>query len=128
MTEEELIADIRAVARTCRGPLPSGARAYIAELLQRGDKGTARIVDVYNRGREENVPFVVRLGTLPRPGTADMHEFVFSDGSIRTDVQAEICGYDFNNIIADGPFDGQGHTYTCPQCGVTGFYHAPLLE
>ena len=35
------------------------------------------------------------------------------------------CGYDFNLTVVDGPWDGQPHLYTCPQCGMTGTYRAP---
>jgi hypothetical protein len=37
----------------------------------------------------------------------------------------EYCGYDFNDIICSGPFDGKEHSYVCPKCGVTGKYIAP---
>jgi len=37
----------------------------------------------------------------------------------------EYCGYDFNDIICSGPFDGKEHGYVCPKCGVTGRYIAP---
>jgi hypothetical protein len=38
------------------------------------------------------------------------------------------CGADFNAIVIAGPLDGQAHAYTCPTCGVSGTYTAPLFE
>ena len=38
------------------------------------------------------------------------------------------CGYDFNNIVVDGPWDGESHPYTCPKCGCTGSYQAPAFQ
>lgn len=35
------------------------------------------------------------------------------------------CGFDFNEIILEGLWDGKGHEYECPDCGVTGHYTAP---
>jgi hypothetical protein len=46
----------------------------------------------------------------------------------------DVCGggkvapYDFNDTVCAGPFDGQDHPYTCPQCGVQGGYTAPLFD
>lgn len=38
------------------------------------------------------------------------------------------CGYDFNEIVITGPWDGQEHAYVCPQCGVEGTYLTPRFE
>jgi hypothetical protein len=35
------------------------------------------------------------------------------------------CGYDFNDIVCAGPFDGREYPFVCPQCGVEGTYRAP---
>lgn len=38
------------------------------------------------------------------------------------------CGYNFGEIVANGPLDGEEHPYTCPQCGVQGTYRAPRYD
>ncbi len=38
------------------------------------------------------------------------------------------CGYDFNAIIINNPFDGGQREYCCPKCGLIGHYTAPLIE
>jgi hypothetical protein len=35
------------------------------------------------------------------------------------------CAADFNDIIVEGPWDGQEHDYQCPACGQRGRYRAP---
>jgi hypothetical protein len=37
----------------------------------------------------------------------------------------EGCGYDYSELVAKGPLDGEVHDYKCPQCGVEGTYRAP---
>jgi hypothetical protein len=37
------------------------------------------------------------------------------------------CTADFNDIIAEGPWDGQEHDYQCPVCGQRGRYRAPVF-
>lgn len=39
----------------------------------------------------------------------------------------ERCGFDFNEIVVEGPLDGAEHEYECPACGLTGTYVAPDL-
>lgn len=38
------------------------------------------------------------------------------------------CGYDFNEIVASGPWDGLEHDYECPECGSAGSYRAPWFQ
>jgi len=36
------------------------------------------------------------------------------------------CGHDFNDVVCAGPLDGKMHSYTCPDCGLSATYTAPL--
>ncbi len=126
MTREEVIKEIQEVARHCRGNLPSGARRLIAELLEAGRADLAEKIDAANRGRSEGEPYVAALsesGDRRRKVQA-----LFSDGTVDEYVVPPVCGYDFNQTIIDGPFDGREHEYQCPRCGVTGWYQAPSMR
>lgn len=37
------------------------------------------------------------------------------------------CGYDFNDTIVAGPWDGADHLATCPQCSTPTSYRAPVF-
>jgi len=38
------------------------------------------------------------------------------------------CGYDFNNLILQYPFDGQLHEVKCPQCGEPRQFRSPMID
>lgn len=40
----------------------------------------------------------------------------------------EGCGADFNDVVVEGPFDGEVHEYECAECGVEGTYRAPQFD
>lgn len=88
MTKTEAHAAVRAVRRTCRGPLSAAGRKVVNALLSDGRATEAKQADAAGRKR---------------------------------------CGADFNDIVLAGPLDGKRHEYTCPKCGVTGTYTAPLF-
>lgn len=39
-----------------------------------------------------------------------------------------VCGYDFNNTVVDGDWDGKDHAYECPKCQTKGTYRAPFFS
>ncbi len=89
MTRDEAVAQVRAVARHCRGTLAPGSAKVVKALLSDGRIAEAEQADAAGRTR---------------------------------------CGYDFNETILAGQLDGERHEYECPECGLTGFYWAPLFE
>lgn len=42
--------------------------------------------------------------------------------------QKQGCGYDFNETIIKGAWDGIVYNYVCPKCGLTGDYKSPRFE
>lgn len=46
----------------------------------------------------------------------------------RTNLIGKPCNYDFNSIVIAGSLDGKAHSFTCPKCGQSGSYRAPLAE
>ncbi len=88
MTKKAAEAEIRGVARRCRGTLDAGARKAVNALLEEGRLAEARASDRANRSG---------------------------------------CGFDFNETVAEGSWDGKIHEYECPKCGLKGEYRAPVF-
>lgn len=43
-------------------------------------------------------------------------------------LKSATCGYDFNNTVVDGDWDGKEHAYQCPKCQTKGTYRAPFFN
>lgn len=43
-------------------------------------------------------------------------------------LKSSPCGYDFNNVVVDGDWDGKERSYQCPRCKVKGTYRAPFFN
>lgn len=127
MKRNTIIAEIRSVQRTCRGPLPDRARQVVNQLLADGHLYKAQMVDAANRSRPAAHPCVIDVIEKPEERRHKLFA-VFEGGAVVPYRTGTPCGYDFNEIIVTGQWDGCEHAYTCPKCGVTGYYQAPLYE
>lgn len=87
--------------------------------------------------REEAVALVRsierRCRGRQKPGVAKVVKALLEEGRAEEAKTAdqrgrEPCGGDFNEIILANPLDGALRYYTCPDCGATGTYRAPLIE
>lgn len=90
MTRAEAEASIRAVARTCRGPLLEEHARRRDQLFAEGKPEEARAYEASHWG----IPYETPEGTRFRK-----------------------CNYDMNDLICAGPIDGRNHTPRCPGCG-----------
>ena len=127
MTRDEAKADILAIGRTCRGPLvfsPEQRKVFEDRgnaALQSYDFGAAHLLK-----RELEITlkmedkFVNDIGEL----TQRLVFLIFC----HTDNIGKPCGYDYNQFVINGPWDGQRHETKCPQCGLEDFYIAPIYE
>jgi hypothetical protein len=127
MKREEAVAQVRLIAKTCRGnPLIDEAKR---EELHK------RWADILKEAEPlpKALEFVKEVEDLakishPAEGEAEgLHELTIRAATALF-AYDEKCGYDFNEIIIAGPFDGQQHEYTCPKCRQKGTYRAPYFE
>lgn len=121
---------VRLVKRTCRG-LPVLDEPTRTELHTKWQQ-------IYATGNWDSAMQVVKdaeraagIKGIPDGTPGDWEELwrraasaIFAHG----DTIGKGCGYDFNETICAGAFDGEQHAYTCPKCGQTGKYGAPYFE
>lgn len=124
---KEYLEEMRAVKFLCRSPLPAQARELVDKLLKRKLVEPARLLDRANRGRKEGEPIVTAIRKEGDPNRPDLVAY-FSDGTKAPYRELTRCNFDVKQIILAGPFDGELHTYTCPNCGRVGVYRNPFFE
>lgn len=110
----EHVALVRANPRVCKGPRVDadvrfvvGSAGYIESMLKGLDEKSA----------EERAQVNAEVARVQ----ARVREIA------RREARAG-CGYDFNETVIAGPFDGEEHEYKCPNCGLTGVYRAPHFD
>lgn len=124
MKRDEAERIVRSVRRTCRGhPLLSYAerRGYIVRWRAAERAGDFSFGLVLKRELEE------KLKRSSRPIAEQDWQNLLRRVASLVSVHTEDCGYNFNDIVAAGPWDGKEHDYQCPCCGVVGSYRAPLF-
>ena len=125
MKRNEAEKTIRSVRRTCRAhPLLSYAqrRKYILRWQALERAGEFSLGLVLKRELEEKFK-----QSSPPIAEQDWEGLLRRVASL-VSTHTEDCGYDFNDTIVAGPWDGKLHDYQCPRCGVAGSYRAPLFE
>lgn len=127
MKREEAIAHIRSVGRTCRGDslfTKEQRTAFEAE-------GNAAL-SPYNHDKafELKRRLEIALGQEDKQvnDPSEMAQRLVFLIYARPDVLGRPCGYDYNEFVVAGPWDGQLHETTCPQCGTVDKYQAPVFQ
>lgn len=126
MTQQEILDYLATLSFICRGYLPTPIIGLKQGYFDSQQKRMAQLVDSANRGRSESEPYVhyVESRIVNQREELLCH---LSDNTIEPYSERPPCGYDFKQTILSGLWDGELHKYTCPKCGVTGEYRAPLL-
>lgn len=117
---------IRSVRRTCRGhPLLSYAerRKYIVRWQAAERAGNFGLALRLKGSLDKRFRLNHR-----REVTCQNWENLLQQTAKLITAHTEDCGYDFNDTVVAGPWDGKEHDYQCPHCGVEGGYRAPLFE
>jgi hypothetical protein len=121
MTRDEAIADIRAVERRCKGPLRQSItpRDYerFSKELQDTLAAVSTAVPAEDRATTSQLKAVLLAKDEWKPSAREL------DAAMRTG-----CGWNFNEVIEAGPFDGTSHVATCPKCGQGIAYRLPIHE
>ena len=116
---------IRSVRRLCRGqPLlhDGERREYILRWQAAERAGDFRFGLALKHELEE------KLKRSSRHITEQDWENLLRRVASLVSAHTEVCGYDFNDTVVAGPWDGELHNYQCPRCGVVGSYRSPLFE
>lgn len=122
MKRDEAEKTIRSIRRTCRGhPLLEDAerREYILRWQAAERVGDFSLGLVLKRELEQ------KFKRSERPIAEHDWENLLRRVASLVSAHAEDCGYDFNDTVVAGPWDGEEHDYKCPRCGVVGSYRAP---
>jgi hypothetical protein len=118
-------ADVRSVTRTCRGTplLPQADQEALAARWRQISAAADFQAGIAFKTAIEDVLGVGNMEIADNDWDALFRRLGETAFAYRNN-----CGYDFNEIVLSNPLDGKEHSYTCPHCGQTGMYTAPLYE
>lgn len=130
MQRHEIEREVRSVRRWCRGlPLltPEKQRkAFDAFYVFQDGNEFQRALDFTKKLAD-----LIGIDEIPAVPFGNWESMFRVFGWVATaheDCINKTCGYDFNETVLAGPFDGQEHGYICPKCGQTGTYIAPIFD
>ena len=115
---------VRSIRRLCRGhPLLTEAerREYFLRW-QRAERAGDFSLGLWLMHELEE-----KLKRSSRPIADQDWEGLLRQVASLISAHTEVCGYDFNDIVVAGLWDGKEHNYQCPRCCVAGSYRAPLF-
>lgn len=105
-----IVAEVRAITRTCRGPRDQDVERVLAKLVRVQTSYAAPAVSARTAlGSDANTDALI--GALQIAGRRDVAAIV--DAASR-----QHCGADFNDLLLSELLDGADHSAPCPKCGV----------
>ena len=129
MNKAEVVAEVMKIRRLCLGPrlhdtaTMDALRPRLFSIIDLKDMTTAVAfkIELEKKTGASVVPIV-------NGNWAAMERRLVQLCFGRKNLIGQPCNYDFNKIVVAGPLDGKEHSFTCPKCGQSGSYRAPLAD